>query len=100
MWKGRKQAANQAQNDAIDRAHGHGMSGGALATVISAMALLFSGYSFYEIRPQGHQQFAAFVPPDIATPIPIAPTARLRSSSSPSPSRMMAPARASFCPSI
>lgn len=65
MWKGGRRAAQQAQSDAVDRAHGHGMSGGALATVISALALLFSGYSFYESVLRA-PQFAAFVPPEIA----------------------------------
>lgn len=65
MWKGAKRTAEQAQQDALDKAHGFGLSGGALATIISAMALLFSGYSFYESVLRA-PDIRSFVPPEIA----------------------------------
>ena len=60
-----KRTAAQAQRDALDKAHGFGLSGGALATIISAMVLLFFGYSFYESVLRA-PEIRAFVPPEIA----------------------------------
>ncbi len=65
MWKGGRRTADQARHDASELAHGHGLSGGLVATVISAAALLFSGYSFYESVLRA-PQLAIYVPPQIS----------------------------------
>lgn len=64
MWKGGKRAADAAREDALDHATGVRGGGGLLATVISAMALLFSGYSFYESVMRA-PELAMYVPPHI-----------------------------------
>ncbi len=63
MWKRKYDPAGQAQNDALVQAH-QGGGGGRYATVISAFALLFSGYSFYESVLKS-SQLEIFVPPRI-----------------------------------
>ena len=60
-----KRTADQAQSDALETAQGARLSGGLLATVISAAALLFSGYSFYESVLRS-PELAVYVPPQIA----------------------------------
>ncbi len=65
IWKGGKRTADQAREDALETAHGHGLSGGLLATLISGFALLFSGYSFYESVLRA-PELAIYVPPQIS----------------------------------
>lgn len=64
MWKGGRRTAQQAQDDAVETAHGRAFSGGLFATIISAAALLFSGYSFYESVLRA-PELAVYVPPQI-----------------------------------
>lgn len=54
--------ADEALEQARGSAHSHG---GRLATIISALALLFSGYSFYEAVMRA-PELAVYVPPRIA----------------------------------
>lgn len=66
MFKRRQQVVSQAQSDAIDQVHETARStGGALATIISAFALVFSGYSFYESVLKS-PKLEVFAPPRIA----------------------------------
>ena len=64
MWKGGKRAADQAQTDALEQARFAGLTGNLGATVISAFALVFSGYSFYESVMRA-PSLAIYVPPQI-----------------------------------
>ncbi len=64
MWKGGKRAVDRAQSDALERATMGGLTGSLGATVISAFALLFSGYSFYESVMRA-PSLATYVPPQI-----------------------------------
>jgi hypothetical protein len=66
MWKFRNRVAKQAHDDALNQAH-HGAvrHAGLSATVISAFALLFSGYSFYESVLRS-PALEIYVPPRIA----------------------------------
>ncbi len=59
-----KRAGEQAREDAVELSHG-ARGGGWLATVISAFALVFSGYSFYESVLRA-PEMAIYVPPRIA----------------------------------
>lgn len=65
MWRDGKRTADQARADALEAAHGRGrMPGSAVATIVSAFALLFSGYSFYESVLRS-PELAVYVPPRI-----------------------------------
>lgn len=66
MWPQGKRTAQRAHDDAIDGALGRhgGGPGGLLATVISALALAFSGYTFYESVLRA-PELAIYVPPSI-----------------------------------
>ncbi|MDX2257446.1 MAG: hypothetical protein NW205_00865 [Hyphomicrobiaceae bacterium] len=64
MTTGAGRVAAQARDDALDTARGRGFETGLLATLISAMALAFSGYSFYEAVLRA-PAIAVFVPPRI-----------------------------------
>ncbi len=61
----KRNKADQFINDAVDQAVGASTSNaGIFATIISAFALLFSGYSFYETVLRA-SDFAVYVPPRI-----------------------------------
>ncbi|MDX2288672.1 MAG: hypothetical protein NW217_07605 [Hyphomicrobiaceae bacterium] len=64
MTTGAQRTAMQAREDALDTARGRGFESGLVATLISALALLFSSYSFYEAVLRA-ADVAAFVPPRI-----------------------------------
>lgn len=75
MWRHRSRIIDQVTDDTADQAlgaradadarrGGSGAAASAFATVISALALLFSGYSFYESVLRA-PEIAAFVPPRI-----------------------------------
>ncbi len=64
MWKGGKRTAQQAMDDSLETAQGSRFSGSLFATIISAAALLFSGYSFYESVLRA-PSIAVYVPPQI-----------------------------------
>ncbi len=65
MWPGGRRAADRSREDALDEALGRNSgAGGLLATVISAVALLFSGYTFYESVMRA-PELAIYVPPRI-----------------------------------
>ncbi len=67
MWKFRNRVAKQAQDDALNQVH-QGVAGrhaGLSATLLSAFALLFSGYSFYESVVRA-PSLEIYVPPRIA----------------------------------
>ena len=73
MWRHRRRIIDQVQDDTADQAlaareyvggrRGGGV-GNAFATIISAFALVFSGYSFYESVLRA-PEIATFVPPRI-----------------------------------
>ena len=65
MGTGQRGAPHQATTDALEIARERRRGGGALATVISAFALIFSGFSFYESVLKV-PQLSIFVPPQIA----------------------------------
>lgn len=63
MWRGGRRTAAQSQADALEQARGRGgVSGGAIATLVSVLALVFSGYSFYESVLRA-PELAIYVPP-------------------------------------
>ena len=66
--------ADQFINEAVDQARGASeiSHAGLFATIISAFALMFSGYSFYETVVRS-ADFAAYVPPRIAYTDPNSP---------------------------
>jgi hypothetical protein len=65
MWPQGKRTAAKAREDAIDGAlRRHSGTGGLVATLISAFALLFSGYTFYESVLRA-PELAVYVPPRI-----------------------------------
>ena len=65
--------SDQFINEAVDQATGASTShAGLFATIISAFALLFSGYSFYETVVRS-ADFAIYVPPRIAYTDPNSP---------------------------
>lgn len=65
MWPQGKRTAQRAHDDAMDEALGRNNTGGGLlATFISALALLFSGYTFYESVLRS-PELGVFVPPRI-----------------------------------
>ncbi|MCH9809480.1 MAG: hypothetical protein K0U74_17290 [Alphaproteobacteria bacterium] len=65
MWPGGRRTADKAREDAMDEALGRNSgSSGLLATVISAVALLFSAYTFYESVMRA-PELAIYVPPRI-----------------------------------
>jgi len=61
MWPQGKRAADRARDDAMDEALGRG-AGGRLATIVSALALVFSGYTYYESVMRA-PKLAVYVPP-------------------------------------
>lgn len=65
MAAGRNDTAGRATEDALEIARDPHRGGGLLATIISALALLFSGYSVYETVLKV-PQIATYVPPRIA----------------------------------
>ncbi|MGH1418687.1 MAG: hypothetical protein ACRBCJ_07500 [Hyphomicrobiaceae bacterium] len=67
MWKFRNRVAKQAQEDALNQVQhgGAGRHAGRSATLLSAFALLFSGYSFYESVLRA-PLLEIYVPPRIA----------------------------------
>ncbi len=73
IWKAGRRTAAQAQQDALETARGGGISGNMAATIVSAFALLFSGYSFYESVLRA-PSLAVFVPPQISYTDPDRPT--------------------------
>lgn len=73
IWKAGKRVADRAYEDSLETARQGGGHGGMLATVISAFALLFSGYSFYESVLRA-PALAVYVPPQIAYTDPNKPT--------------------------
>lgn len=65
MWPQGKRVAERARDDAMDEALGRTSgSGGLFATLISALALVFSGYTFYESVLRA-PELAVYVPPGI-----------------------------------
>jgi len=64
MTRSAKAVGARAQEDALQQARGAGSRGNALATVISAVALLFSAYSVYESVLRA-PKLAIYVPPRI-----------------------------------
>lgn len=64
IWKGGRRTAELATDDSLETARGARLSGSLLATIISAVALLFSGYSFYESVLRA-PELAIYVPPQI-----------------------------------
>ena len=65
MWPQGRRTADRARDDAMDEALGrNSRSGGLLATLISALALAFSGYTFYESVLRA-PELAVYVPPGI-----------------------------------
>jgi hypothetical protein len=67
----------QIQDEALQNARtGNAHGGGRLATIISALALLFSGYSFYEAVLRA-PELAVYVPPRIAYTDPDRPDSPL-----------------------
>lgn len=63
-WLGGKRTAALAQEDALEQARGAALGGGLLATLISAFALVFSAYSFYESVLRA-PELGVYVPPRI-----------------------------------
>lgn len=73
IWKAGRRTADQAQSDALEAARdGGNFTGGKFATIISAFALLFSGYSFYESVLRA-PSIALYVPPQIEYTDPTKP---------------------------
>ena len=70
----RRNKADQFINEAVEQARGASeiSHAGRFATIISAFALLFSGYSFYETVVRS-ADFAIYVPPRIAYTDPNSP---------------------------
>ncbi|MEO1281167.1 MAG: hypothetical protein AAFV69_05465 [Pseudomonadota bacterium] len=67
MWRHRKRAIDQIHDDTAEQARAGRYGGGggsAFATIISAFALAFSGYSFYESVLRA-PELAVFAPPRI-----------------------------------
>jgi hypothetical protein len=64
MWKLRRRSAERALDETIDQATRASHTGSYLATLISAVALLFSGYTFYDSVVRA-PQLAVYVPPRI-----------------------------------
>ncbi|MEL7047854.1 MAG: hypothetical protein AAFO75_02665 [Pseudomonadota bacterium] len=69
MWRHRKRTLDQVHDDTAEQARSGGHRGGsgfgsALATIISALALAFSGYSFYESVLRA-PELAVYAPPRI-----------------------------------
>ncbi len=65
IWKAGRRTATRAREDALETARGGGISGNMAATIVSLLALLFSGYSFYESVLRA-PALAIYVPPQIA----------------------------------
>lgn len=66
MFKSRHRAAQQVQDDAVMHVHQRaGGQGAMFASLLSAFALLFSGYSFYESVMRA-PELEIYVPPRIA----------------------------------
>lgn len=63
MWPQGRRTADRARGDALDEAMGrHSGAGGRLATVVSALALIFSAYTYYESVLRA-SKLAVYVPP-------------------------------------
>ncbi len=68
----RRKKADQFINEAVDQATGAASNAGRFATLISAFALAFSGYSFYETVIKS-ADFSTYVAPRIAYTDPNSP---------------------------
>jgi hypothetical protein len=65
MFRSRRNQQNHQIDETVEQAHQAGLQSGSMfATIISALALLFSGYSFYETALRA-PSFAIYVPPRI-----------------------------------
>ena len=65
MWPNRQRRGSQATDDALEVARDSRRGGGMFATIISAFALIFSGFSFYESVLKA-PRLSVYVPPQIA----------------------------------
>ena len=65
MWPSQRRAGHQASSEALEHAGAASHRGGAGPTLISAFALIFSGFSFYESVVKA-PNISLFVPPQIA----------------------------------
>ena len=65
MWPNRQRRGSQATDEALEVARDPRRGGGAFATIISAFALIFSGFSFYESVLKA-PRLSVYVPPQIA----------------------------------
>ena len=65
MWPSRQKRGSSATADALEVARGARRGGGAFATIVSAFALIFSGFSFYESVLKS-PRLSVYVPPQIA----------------------------------
>ncbi|CFX34705.1 conserved protein of unknown function [Candidatus Filomicrobium marinum] len=73
VWKGGRRTAHRAQEDSLEQAtRGRLSDGGLWATLISAFALAFSGYSFYESVLRS-PELSVYVPPRIEYTDPDSP---------------------------